>query len=171
VELFLNAKSLGKKTVNADGSPRDWPVPFAPGILRAVGHNGFGAPLTNELRTAGKPVKILLRTEIKELSPDWEDVAVVRASIVDSRGITVPYAGDLITFKVRGPGIIAAVDNADNASHELFQRNLRHPFRGECVAFERATAATGKITLTATAPGLKGGSLVIWAVPEPETSR
>ena len=39
VELFLNGKSLGSKTINADASPRTWSVPFAPGILKAVARN------------------------------------------------------------------------------------------------------------------------------------
>ena len=36
VELFLNGRSLGRKTNNADAAPRNWQVSFTPGILRAV---------------------------------------------------------------------------------------------------------------------------------------
>jgi len=165
VELFLNGRSLGKKAINADASPRNWQVPFAPGTLRAVAWAGKYT-ITNELRTAGKPVRIVLTTENKELSPDWDGVSVVRATIVDSRGITIPRADDLISFKLRGPAVIAAVDNADNASEEPFQAGSRHAFQGQCVAFIKAKAPSGKITLTATAPGLKPGSHVIWAVPQ-----
>jgi hypothetical protein len=162
VELFLNGKSLGKKEINADASPRRWQVPFAPGILRAVARGDTGRfAITNELRTAGKPVRIVLKTETTSLSPDWNDVAVVRATIVDSRGVTIPRASDLVSFKLSGPGVIAAVDNADNASHEPFQANWRHAFQGGCVAFVKANAAPGKITLTAAAAGLKAGSIVI----------
>ncbi len=31
VELFLNGKSLGAKTINADASPRNWQVPLHAG--------------------------------------------------------------------------------------------------------------------------------------------
>ena len=165
VELFLTDKSLGKKEINADASPRNWQVPFAPGILRAVASDGKST-VTNELRTAGAPERIILTTETRKLSPDWDDVAIVRATIVDSQGITIPRASDLITFEASGPGVIAAVDDADNASHESFQTNSRHAFQGECVAFVKANAASGKITLTATAPGLKSDSIVIEASPE-----
>jgi beta-galactosidase len=142
-------------------------VAFAPGVLKAVARDGRGRSVaTNELRTAGKPVNIVLTAESKKLSPGWDNVALVRATIVDSDGITIPRAGDLIAFKVAGPGVVAAVDNADNASHEPFQTNSRHAFQGECVAFVRANAEYGKIKLTATAPGLKTGSLTIKAAPE-----
>ena len=86
---------------------------------------------------------------------------MVRATIVDANGITVPRADDLIAFKISGPGVIAAVDNADNTSHESFQAVERHAFQGECVAFVKASAPSGKITLTASAPGLTAGSLSI----------
>jgi hypothetical protein len=72
-----------------------------------------------------------------------------------------PRVGNLITFRISGPGVIAAVDNADNASHELFRTNQRHAFQGWCVAFIKASAPPGKIILTASAPSLKTGSTTI----------
>jgi beta-galactosidase len=51
----------------------------------------------------------------------------VRAKIVDAKGITIPRASDLISFKISRPGVIAAVDNADNASTEPFQATSRSP--------------------------------------------
>ena len=165
VELFLNGNSLGKKEINADASPRSWRVPFAPGKLKAVARNSGVTVAAAELVTAGKPVEIVLATETKKLSPGFDDVALVRAKIVDAQGIEIPRANDLISFQLSGPGVIAAVDNADNGSHEPFQSAARHAFQGECVAFVKATAA-GKITLTATAAGLKAGAITIKTSPE-----
>src|ERR1035437_5918352 len=159
VELLLNGHSLGVKVINADAVPRVWRVPFASGRLKAVARNHGKTAATNELVTAGKPAKIILSTEARKLSPGWDNVAVVRATIVDANGVQIPRANDLITFKISGPGVIAAVDNGDNASHEIFQTNTRHAFQGECVAFVKATAKSGKIILTATAAGLKSGSV------------
>ena len=162
VELFLNGQSLGVKTINADARPRNWLVPFAPGILKAVARNDGKIVTTDELRTAGKPAKIILSTETKTVSPGFDNVAAVRAKITDTDGIEIPRAKDLIAFKISGPGVIAAVDNGDNTSHELFQTDRRRAFQGECVAFVKATAV-GEITLTATATGLTDGSLSIKA--------
>jgi len=166
VELFLNGHSLGVKKINADASPRVWKVPFAPGTLKAVAKNGGKVVATDELRTAGKAKKIILTTDCPKLSPTWDDVACVRMTIVDADGIQVPRADDLISFKTSGPGVIAAVDNNDTISHEPFQASERHAFQGECAAFVKATAASGKIVLTATATGLDSGSITIKASPE-----
>jgi len=161
VELFLNGRSLGAKTLNADASSRNWQVPFAPGTLEAVGRNGGKIAATDKLQTAGKPAKIILSAETQALTPGWDDVAIVRAKITDAEGVEIPRAQNLIAFSLSGPGTIAAVDNGDNTSHELFQTDSRRAYQGECVAFVKATAADGEIILTATATGLTDGSLSI----------
>ncbi|HSY16927.1 MAG TPA: glycoside hydrolase family 2 TIM barrel-domain containing protein [Candidatus Acidoferrales bacterium] len=166
VELFLNGKSLGAQKIHEDASPRVWKVLFAPGTLKAVAKNDGKVVAQDELRTAGKGKKVILSTETKKLAPGWDDVAIVRATIVDANGITVPRAADLISFKLSGPGVIAAVDNVDPVSHEPFQAAERHAFQGGCVAFVKATASSGKITLTATADGLTTGSITFKASPE-----
>jgi beta-galactosidase len=164
VELFLNGKSLGAKPINADASPRNWQVPFVPGKLKAVARDNGKVVAIDELRTAGSAKRIVLSTDAKRLSPGWDNVAFARAKIVDANGIEIPRADDLISFNVSGPGTIAAVDNANNSSHEPFQATERHAFEGQCVAFVKATSPSGKIVLTATAPGLKSGSIAIKAV-------
>ena len=158
VELFLNGKSLGAKPLNADASPRIWQISFAPGKLKAVARNDGKMVATDELRTAGKPVKIVLTTDDGKLAPGWDAVARVSATVVDKNGVTVPDANDLVSFKISGPGMIAAVDNGGNASHEPFQAGERRALQGRCVVFIKATAPSGKITLTASAPGLTAGS-------------
>ena len=115
VELFLNGESLGKKEINANASPRVWRVAYAPGTLKAVASNGGKAVATDELRTAGAPAAIQLETKNKRIGTSWDDVAVVRATIVDAKGIPVPQANNLISFSVTGPGVIAAIDNGETA--------------------------------------------------------
>jgi beta-galactosidase len=164
VELVLNGKSLGAKKINADATPRIWKVPFAAGTLKAVGRNGKGKVVaTDELSTAGKAVKIVLSTETKKISPGFDNVAIVRARVVDANGITAPRAADLISFSISGPGVIACVDNADPASIEAFQASQRHAYHGECVAFVKANGSSGKILVKAEAPSLKAGSISIKA--------
>jgi len=165
VELFLNGKSLGSKPLPADASARVWKVAWAPGTLTAVARSDGKTVATDEWRTAGAPAKIILTASCNQLPFDWNGVASVCATVVDAHDVVVPGASDLISFKVSGPGVIAAVDNADNASHEPFQAEERHAFQGRCVAFVKATASSGKIVLAASAPGLKSGKVVVKACP------
>jgi beta-galactosidase len=164
VELFLNGKSLGKKARPADDSPRVWNVRFAPGTLRAVGANGGRAVANYELRTAGKPTQILLAADRETIAPTWDDVSYVTVTVADDNGVIVPNAHDLITFKIAGPGIIAAVDSADNNSHESFQSTERRAYQGRCFVMIKSTSASDKIKLVASESGLKSGSITIRAI-------
>jgi beta-galactosidase len=161
VELFLNGKSLGTKPINKDASPRTWKVAFTPGTLRAVARNAGKQVAADELRTAGKAANIILTTDRKTLASGWDDVAFVRATVVDENGVVVPRAKDLIRFSISGPGVIAAVDSADNASIEPFQATERRAYQGVCFALIKATQVGKKILITAEAAGLKSGSLAI----------
>jgi beta-galactosidase len=78
--------------------------------------------------------------------------------------VLVPDADGEISFAIAGPGAIAAVDNGDNSSHELFQTTGRKAYQGRCFAFVKATAVPGRITLTASAPGLAGASVALEAI-------
>ena len=164
VELVLNGKSLGSKSRPADDAPRIWKVPFEPGSLKALGKNKGQVAAIHELTTAGKPAKIVLSADRDRLTPEWEDVSFVTATVVDDKGVQVPSSGDLIRFKVTGPGVIAAVDNGDMASHEPFQAAERGAYQGRCFAILKANAAKGTIVLAATAPNLAGTSVSIKAV-------
>ena len=160
VELFLNGESLGKKGINENASPRVWRVAFAPGTLKAVASNDGKVVATDELRTAGAPAAIQLETKDTRIGTSWDDVAVVRATIVDAKGIPVPQANDLISFSVTGPGVIAATDNGDNQAQEMFQNSDRKAFLGQCVAFVKAGKA-GKIEVSAKAAGLTSKPVVV----------
>lgn len=166
VELFLNGQSLGSQKIHADASPRVWIIPFAPGTLKAVAKNGGEVVAADELRTAGKPARLELKTQNAKGKIFREDVAIVRATVVDADGIPVPRADDLISFSVSGLGVIAAVDNGDNDSHELFQTTERRAYHGTAVAYVKATSGSGEtqsvsLTLTASAAGLKAGSITL----------
>jgi beta-galactosidase len=167
VELMLNGKSMTSLTLLPDAWPRAWKIPFEPGTLKAVGKNKDRVVATYELRTAGKPAKVVLAADRSKLTADWDDVSYITVSITDANGVLVPDATDLITFKLSGPGVIVAVDSGDNSSHEPFQGNTRRAYQGQCVGIVRAIApsgALGQIALTASAPGLSPGTLTIEAV-------
>jgi beta-galactosidase len=171
VELFLNEKSLGSQALPDDASPRMWKVAFQEGELKTVGKNKGEIVATHQLRTAGKPAKIVIVTDKGTLKNEWDDVAYLNASVVDENGVLVPNANHLITFKVSGSGAIAAVDNGDNSGHEPFQASERHAYQGRCIAILKAKAPSGKITVEASAPGLKSGSVSLEAEPARPTDK
>ncbi len=165
VELFLNGKSLGRQPRPKDDSPRNWKVNFEPGTIKAVcvssPHVSKGLLPSFELRTAGKPARISLAANKNTIANSWDDVVFVNVSVVDENGTLVPDADNLVSFKIEGAGVIAAVDSADINSHEPYQANERKAFQGLCQALIKAMARSGTITVTATADGLSSNKITI----------
>jgi hypothetical protein len=143
-------------------SPRTWKVPFERGTIKAIGKNRNHIVANHELQTAGKPSKIL-KADRTNLIADWEYLAYIEATVVDRNGILVPDAAELISFKVAGPGSIAAVDNGDNSSHQPFHANNRQAYQGRCFAIVKAHGL-GNITVETSGDGLASASTKIQAV-------
>jgi len=163
VELLLNGKSLGTRSKPKNDSPRQWKVEFEPGTIEAVGRSGGQEAVRQTIKTAGQAARVRLVPDVDSVSPGWDDVVFVRACIEDEDGVLVPLASDEVKFSVTGPGRILAVDNGDCMSIEPFQATQRKAYGGRCVAMIRATAATGEITVTAEAAGLKPGRATLRA--------
>ena len=161
VELFLNGKSLGKKTKPADDSPRNWKVTFEAGTIKAVGINGVKIVAEYELKTAGKPAKIMLSVSKNTLQNNWDDVVFAQVTVTDESGTIIPNAADVIKFETKGEGGVVAVDSGDFNSHEPYQAQERKAYQGICFAMLKANANKGNIKLTASADGLKSASVTV----------
>jgi len=146
---------------NADDSPRQWSVAFAPGQLKAVASENGRVLATQVLKTAGPAAAIKLESNTSSLGTSWDDVAVVRATVVDANGIPVPLANNVITFETQGGGVVVATDNGENEGPRSFQLHQCHAFQGQCAAFVKASDGGEQITLSAQAAGLAVGTLII----------
>lgn len=161
VELFLNGKSLGVKKKEGDDLHVMWRVKYEPGILKAVSRRDGKEVLVKEVKTAGKPAKIELVADRKEIKADGRDLSFVTVRILDQDGNLVPRADNLVKFKVRGEGFIAGVDNGYQASMEPFNADRRKAYNGLCLAIVQATEKQGSITLEAVAEGLASSVITL----------
>jgi beta-galactosidase len=167
VELFLNGKSLGKKTMEPN-SHLEWKVPYEPGVLEARGVRQ-GRSLTTRVETTGDPVRVLMTADRFAIRADGEDVSVVTVSALDDQGREVPIADNLVHFDLQGKGKIIGVGNGDPSSHEpdkyldgKYQRSL---FNGLCQVIVQSEKEAGAIELTASSSGLTTATITINSVP------
>lgn len=73
-------------------------IPFAVGQLRVVGSN----KASDIVRTAGKPVSLMVWIDDLGVSVTSNDLVFVRAAIVDAEGIICPADARRVTFTVTG---------------------------------------------------------------------
>ncbi len=162
VELFLNEKSLGTKT-KTDDLHVMWRVPYSRGTLKAVSRKNGRVVLTKEIRTAGKPAKIILTADRSTINADGADLSFISAKIVDGNGTMIPDADHLIRFKVQGGAEIAGVDNGHQTSMESFKGDSRKAFNGLALAIVRSLEEPGNISITASSVGLPDSIIEIQA--------
>jgi beta-galactosidase len=163
VELFLNGKSVGEKTWANDRKALhlEWSVPWAPGVLKAVAKKDGKVVATDEVHTAGKPAKILLKADRSEIKAADRDLSFVTVSVVDADGNVCPRAEDEIKFDVTGPGTIAGVGDGDPTDHESFQGYQHKVFNGLGLVVLQAGSDAGEIKLTASADGLDSATTMV----------
>lgn len=166
VELFLNGKSLGKKTMPRNGHLK-WNVNYEPGTVKAVAYKK-GRTFSTQMETTGTPTEVVLTPYKTTVMADGKDATVINISVVDREGRVVPDADNLVRFTIDGDARIIGVGNGDPSSHEpdkcadgMWQRSL---FNGHAQVFIQAGKNAGMIKFEATAPGLSKGSTEIITV-------
>ena len=139
VELFLNNKSLGRKTMELN-SHLSWEVPYKAGTLKAVGYKAGQRKMTRVVETTGAARQVHLRADRTEIKADRRDVAVVTVALQDKKGRFVPDANVLVDFDISGPARIIGVGNGDPTSHEP-DRFIPSYLRVEPAAWKEAPAS------------------------------
>jgi beta-galactosidase len=161
VELFLNGRSLGTRKKKADSLHVMWRVKFEAGILKAVSKKKGKIVLTKEIRTTGKPAKIQLIPDKKDISVTKDELSFITVRVLDEKGNLVPYADNLIKFTIKGEGLIAGVDNGNPASLEPFKSAQRKAYNGLCLLIISSKNKARDIIIKANSEGLTSSFLAI----------
>jgi len=117
VELFLNGRSLGRKTTPKN-SHLQWTVKYEPGTLLAKGYTDGKMVTEVKVETTGAPARIKLMPDRTTIHADGKDLSIVTVAVTDENGRVVPNAANRIDLDLQGPGRIIGVGNGDAISHE-----------------------------------------------------
>jgi beta-galactosidase len=117
VELLLNGKSMGKKSMPINGH-LEWQVAYTPGELVARGYHSGKEIAHDKVATTHSAKRIQLQAHKNTIRADGRDVAVYAVSVLDDKGRVVPTADNNIRFDVKGPGKIIGVGNGNPSSLE-----------------------------------------------------
>lgn len=161
VELFVNQKSLGKKTPDRY---RSLPYPLAvwknvafkpPGKIKAVGYVGDSAVAVHVRRTPGRPVALRIIPD-DTLLVEGGDMTRVVVNATDRYGQTVPKAKNVVSLSVSGA--------ADLIGQELIALE-----DGKTAFFVKTRSdETGTVMCRAEGKGLAAANaqLTVWADPQ-----
>jgi beta-galactosidase len=166
VELFLNGKSLGKKSMPRNGHLQ-WSVPYEQGKLEAIGYRN-GKKLSAAVETTDKPATLVVQPSKTVMLADGRDAVVINISVIDRQNRDVPEADNLIHFTLKGDGKIIGVGNGDPSSHEpdKFSDSTwqRHLFNGKCQVIVQAGKTRSQIHLEVKADSLPSSSTSVHTI-------
>lgn len=166
-ELFINGKSQGMREKNDSTRQHRYrlmwnDVVYQPGEVTVVAYDAAGNRAAEQtVRTAGKPYALRLTSSVPALKADGEDLAYITVQAVDKAGNPVPYANEMVNFKVKGAGRYRAAANGDPTSLDLFHLPRMPLFSGACTAILQSGDKAGTVTLTATAKGMKPATITL----------
>jgi beta-galactosidase len=168
-ELFLNGKSLGKKSKNPKSNVsteryrlmwRD--VIYEPGELKVVAYKAGKVIGQAAVKTAGEPYSIKLTPDRTNITATGDDLSYILVEAYDKNGNLCSLADNMVNFEVKGPGKIAGVGNGNPQSHEPFLANYRKLFYGKAMLIVKSVENTpGKIEVVATSKGLSSGKILV----------
>ena len=154
-ELFLNGKSLGRKSMAKYEYRLRWDdVAYQPGELKVIAYKQGKRWAEEIVQTTGPAARLNLQADRSAIQADGQDLSFVTVTIADQAGRLVPRSRNRVAFELTGPGEIVAVDNGDATSFEPFQAKERAAYNGLCLVIVRSTGQPGTMTLKASSPGL-----------------
>jgi len=180
VELFVNDKSFGRKAIQFprpgnsgawnryDQTPvaitsgdlfLSWDVPYVPGTLEAVGRCANGQVIEQKVVTTGAPFAIRLSSDRSSMDPNKRDVAHIKVEVTDRDGNLVPTASNIVDLEVEGSARLIGFDNGNPLDHTNMKSSKRPVFNGLALGVIQAGDQSGKITISASSPGLKAARL------------
>ena len=153
VGLFVNGAAVAgglQKVPHWKASVTFQNVAYTDGTLSAKAYATDGKTVLAEHKTSswGAASKLSLTMDVPSVATgtgsavyvDGEDVALLRASVVDSKGNLVRDSSANVTFIVtEGPGIVSGVGNGDPACQEPSQVAWRSAYHGLARGIVRVT--------------------------------
>jgi len=181
-ELFVNGRSMGRKHKAA--APQNAPlrnseeefgnvleryrlmwhdVPYEAGEIRAVAYDAQGNKVMEQtVKTAGAPHHLTLeKASAADVQANGKDVAFYTVSMRDKDGNLCPFDASLVKFDVSGAGRFKGAANGDATCLDSFVEPQMHLFSGQCTVLVEASDRAGRITLKASAPGVKAAKATL----------
>ena len=156
VQLIINNKVMGeKRTADYPNHTIVWNVPYTPGHIEAKGINGTDTVAYYDIRTAGKPNRLLATADRTELTADGQDLCYIRLQLLDKDGIAVQHENRHIRATIEGEGILRGCISNNLRRTTPFTSTEDDTHFGRAFAIVQTTRKAGTIRVRFDAEGME----------------
>jgi beta-galactosidase len=161
VTLTLGGSPVGGGPVTPAKCVATFTVPYAPGTLTATASRNGKVIGRESLTTTGAPAHVRLTSDVNALTTSQDALAHVLVEVLDDRGRVVPDAVLEVSFGVGGAGTLAGVANGNPHNADSFRLPRHWTWHGQALAVLAPAKHPGRLTLTASAPGLPAARITL----------
>jgi len=170
-ELWINSKKIGRrKPADFENGIIEWPIDYQSGEMKVTGYRDGKEAALHEIKTAGVPAVINLKTDKKNISPFG--IAHIEVSITDENGVINPVEDLLLGFSLEGDGKIMGASSPDLNNSLGFDLPRVYTSLGKALVIIKAGASAGDLILSAhsencPAPRFLKNEKLVFSVEEP----
>ncbi len=140
-ELFLNGRSLGRKTVTLEDECRAvWELPYTPGEIRVVVPGAEDALYSTE-----KAASIQLAPDRLTLKADGLDLTQIEVTLLDGNGHVAAAQDEEIFCQVLGDAEIRGIENGSPVDLTPYCEKYRKTRFGRAIVYLRAGEMQGDV--------------------------
>lgn len=152
-ELFLNGKSMGKRTVERYGHS-EWEVPYERGVLEVKAYENGKVVATDIQKTSGKPHKLQLTLDTKDVEANGKDCAILSCYVTDKDGVECPTVSTTVRFVAEGEGKVYSC-GSDITEHDTVLKADCRMRAGRAGVAVKLSEKPGTVRVIAMAEGLE----------------
>ncbi len=131
VELKINGKSQGRKSVGSDSYYAEFETIYKAGKVEAIGYNGGKRVSYDILRSTGEASRIEAKSVWGDIKRDGKDVAIIEVDITDKSGFRVAEATNVVKVDVSGGARLLGIDSPNLFYKGLFTASQRDAMNGK----------------------------------------
>lgn len=164
VALYLNDAPIGVCPVS-ERQEAAFRLPFAPGVLKAVGLREGRPAAEDRLLTCSQPAALRLTPLKTSVNADGLSTVSIEVAAVDEAGIVSPTGSFFFEAQVDGPAELLCCDNPDPYCSAFPEANTSVLYHGYGKIVLRAGTGAGEIRVRVTSPDLEAAVCTLTAVP------
>ena len=159
LELFLNGRSLGSRSVEKYGHA-EWDVEYEAGVLEVMAYEDERIVARDVRVTSKEAHRLALRLDTEDVIANGEDIAIFTCYVTDEDGNEVYDATPTVTFSTNSLGSIYSTgsDITDHTSLFLPTRRMR---AGRISVAVKLGDSHGELRLCAESKGLESAALSV----------